>query len=652
MKKQGNTRFCAALGLAVSLSLTTGTVFASEVDKDAVVLDEVKVESSALEKYLVTTQVITAADIEAKEAKTLPDVLRDVPGLIVSTGTSKGNTTVSIRGSDRDQARIYVDGVLINALSGVSTSSSLDISLIPLDHVAKIEIIKGPGPVQYGTDYKGGVIVITTKDGKGFAGTRVRLSAGTHDKFNASIAMAGTEEKGHLDYYLDIGGDYFNGWQDNMERNTRYADAHLKWDLGKDRKLTLDGGYSLTNKQGMNQADPATGEFLPTNVSWAYPRGTKSATTRDWQYKDWEKTNLSLTYQQKVNPVFDYTVRLFRVTDNNELWVYRSNTAYLDWYKSKWESTMKGAEVQTNWKLSEKNALLFGARYANTSWDEWDSMYKTWGNSRDTRQGYYLQDTLTPGKNTMITLGVRYDKDRPESDGDSKDSTAVDPVFNIVQHMGTKDTMRFSVGRMHLFPTLSQLYGSTGGNSSLTPERGTNYELGWKHEFDPKSSMDAAVFYTDISDRIYTPNKKSVPYQNISSTKIKGVELQGERKFTNKLKGFVNYTWLQAVDENGSGKTDAAGIPKNTFNYGLTFAENKYEITLEGHAFSQRPVLGDSSYSCVPGYYTMDLQYKWMENKNQTYYIRLNNLLNKKYREELYYPAEGFHVLVGADFLL
>ena len=102
MKKQGNTRFYAALGLAVSLSLTTGTVFASEVDKDAVVLDEVKVESSALEKYLVTTQVITAADIEAKEAKTLPDVLRDVPGLIVSTGTSKGNTTVSIRGSDRD----------------------------------------------------------------------------------------------------------------------------------------------------------------------------------------------------------------------------------------------------------------------------------------------------------------------------------------------------------------------------------------------------------------------------------------------------------------------------------------------------------------------------------------------------------------------
>ena len=87
----------------------------------------------------------------------------------------------------------------------------------------------------------------------------------------------------------------------------------------------------------------------------------------------------------------------------------------------------------------------------------------------------------------------------------------------------------------------------------------------------------------------------------------------------------------------------------------MTFAENKYEITLEGHAFSQRPVLRDSSYSSyssVSGYYTMDLQYKWMENKNQTYYIRLNNLLNKKYREELYYPAEGFHVLVGADFLL
>ncbi len=653
MKKRESKRFYAALGLVVGLSLTTGTVFASEVDKDAVVLDEVKVESSALEKYLVTTQVITAADIEAKSAKTLPDVLRDVPGLIVSTGTAKNNTTVSIRGSDRDQARIYVDGVLVNALSGVSTNSSLDISLIPLDHVAKIEIIKGPGPVQYGTDYKGGVIVITTKEGKGFAGTRVRVSAGTHDKFNASIAMAGTEEKGHLDYYFDVGGDYFNGWRDNMERNSRYADAHLKWQLGSKSTLTLDGGYSLTNKQGMNAVDPATGKEIMMTTNWAYPKKgvVGSKTTKDWQYKDWEKTNLSLAYQQKVNPVFDYTVRLFRVTDNNELWVYRTNTNYLDWYKSKWESTMNGAEVQANWKLSAKNTLLLGARYAHTSWDEWDSIYKTWGASRDTRQGYYLQDTMTPGRDTAITLGLRYDRDKPEQNGESKNSNSLDPVFNIVQHMGAKDTLRFSAGRMHIFPTLSQLYGTTGGNSSLTPEHGTNYELGWKHVFDAKSSMDAALFYTDITDRIYTANKKSTPYRNISSTKIKGVELQGERRFTNNLKGFINYTWLQAEDENQGRKTSAEGIPKGTFNYGLTFAKNKYEITLEGHAFTERPVYEDG-YTHVPGYYTMDLQYRWMENKNQTYYIRLNNLLNTKYQDELYYPAEGFHVLVGADFLL
>jgi outer membrane cobalamin receptor len=650
MRRNKEKKMYAMLGLVVGLSLTAtaGTVFAA--DKDAVMLDEVKVESSALENYLVTTQVITAEDIKAKEAKTLPDLLRDVPGLIVSTG-AKSNTTVSIRGAGTDQTRIYIDGVLMNALSSVSTNSALDLSQISVEQIAKIEIIKGPGPVQYGTDYKGGVILITTKDGKGFAGTKVNIAFGAHDKLMGSASTAGTE--GKLNYYIDMGGEHSDGYRDNMKRDTKYVDTHLKWELGADSRLAFDAGYSITDKEIMNGVDPYSGNLYSPNIKWAYPSGTSGKMPAiNWKYKDWEKTNLALDYQQKVNPVFNYNIKLFRVTDDNNLWVYRTKTGFNDWYESKWKSTMKGVEIQTNWNLAKNNSLLFGGRYATTDWDEWDSIYTNWSSSNDKRTSYYLQDTWLPGKNTTVTAGVRYDKDKPrDGAGNSKETTAVDPVANIVHRLNDKDTLRFSVGRMHLFPTLSQLYGNMGGNSGLSVERGVNYEMGWKHQIDKTSLLDAAVFYNDISDRIYTPDKKSTPYKNISSTTIKGVELQAEKKFSNKLRGFVNCTWMQAQDKNNGVTSDAAGIPKLTMNYGLTFTENNHEILLEGHAFHKRAT-GDSNYPDIPGYYTMDLQYKWFPNKDQTYYIRLNNLLNKKYQEELYYPAEGFHIMAGAEFSL
>ena len=60
-------------------------------------------------------------------------------------------------------------------------NAASDLSTIPADSIAKVEIIKGPGPVQYGTDYKGGVILVTTKNGKGAGKFRVSIAAvGSH----------------------------------------------------------------------------------------------------------------------------------------------------------------------------------------------------------------------------------------------------------------------------------------------------------------------------------------------------------------------------------------------------------------------------------------------------------------------------------------
>ena len=94
------------------------------------------------------------------EQKTLPDLMRKVPGVHVREVNGKGQyTTVTVRGSTAAQVGVFVDGVLTN-LGG---DSAVDISAIPIDNVERIEVYRGYIPARFPGTYIGGVINIVTK---------------------------------------------------------------------------------------------------------------------------------------------------------------------------------------------------------------------------------------------------------------------------------------------------------------------------------------------------------------------------------------------------------------------------------------------------------------------------------------------------------
>lgn len=103
--------------------------------------------------------VIEPKKIEG-EQKTLPEVLKDVPGIHVREVNGKGQyTTVSVRGSTASQVGVFVDGILTN-LGG---DAAADISAIPIDNVERIEVYRGYIPARFAGTYIGGVINIITK---------------------------------------------------------------------------------------------------------------------------------------------------------------------------------------------------------------------------------------------------------------------------------------------------------------------------------------------------------------------------------------------------------------------------------------------------------------------------------------------------------
>src|SRR5689334_7681491 len=110
--------------------------------------------------------VITAGDIEARQERSLPAVLRSGPGVnIVQTGGAGGQTSLFIRGTNSNHTKVLLDGIDI---SDPSTANGVaDISKLLAGDIAKVEVLRGPQGALYGSDAIGGVVNIITKGGDG-----------------------------------------------------------------------------------------------------------------------------------------------------------------------------------------------------------------------------------------------------------------------------------------------------------------------------------------------------------------------------------------------------------------------------------------------------------------------------------------------------
>ena len=109
--------------------------------------------------------VITAEELEQQQIRIVSDVLREVPGLAVNRGGSVGQLTqLRIRGAEGNHTLVLIDGMEVN---DPSAGSEFDLAHLLATEIERIEILRGPQSVLYGSDAIGGVVNIITKRGRG-----------------------------------------------------------------------------------------------------------------------------------------------------------------------------------------------------------------------------------------------------------------------------------------------------------------------------------------------------------------------------------------------------------------------------------------------------------------------------------------------------
>src|SRR6267154_621857 len=140
--------------------------------------------------------VVTAEDIAARQIRTLPDLLKEVPGLnVVQSGGPGGQTSVFMRGTNANHTKVLIDGIDVSDPS--SPNAAFDFGQLLTQDIQTLEVLRGPQSGLYGSDAIGGVINVITKSGSGPPKFVARSEGGSFGTFNQTGLASGSLDRIH-----------------------------------------------------------------------------------------------------------------------------------------------------------------------------------------------------------------------------------------------------------------------------------------------------------------------------------------------------------------------------------------------------------------------------------------------------------------------
>jgi len=528
MSKSG---FSAAVGTAVLLTLTLGASAAEAPDSPAiaepVIVSATRLPTPELEVASSVT-VITADDIAVRQERSLPDILKDVPGLnIVRTGGPGGQTAIFMRGTNSNHTKVLVDGIDVSDPS--STNAGFDFSQFLTQDIEKVEVLRGPQSGLYGSDAIGGVINIITQSGQGPAQLAAFAEGGSFETFNQAAALRGSLDQFHYSANVDhwrsgatpvtpldllVPGERRNDdYYDNRTASTKLGyDVVQNFDLGLVARYTESHLRSTSDDYSSFPRFPAAvqSRFMTTEY---YTRATAHLVLLDG------------LLDQTVG--FAYTRK--RTSDLEPESPEILNTGSRS--KLDWQGALNFSTAQT---------LVLGAEHAR------DAIGDSLAAANQIDSGYAeLQSQWFAG--LFSALNVRYD--RNELFG-SKFTYRVAPTYVIA---GTGTKLKASLGSGFKAPTLSELYQDFPpyffANPNLKPETSTGYDVGVEQAIAGVALRVGATYFYNRMRNLITNNENFTSYANIGRAHSEGVESFAEYQPLKALTLRADYTYTEATDD-------------------------------------------------------------------------------------------------------
>ncbi len=598
--------------------------------------------------------VLTGTELRSRGVSTVAEALRSVPSATIArSGGSGAQTSLFLRGGENDYVKVLVDGVPVNDPGG-----AFDFAGLSMDHVERIEIVRGPVSVLYGSDAMAGVVQIFTRHGAGPPTVAAEVTAGSgqrahgderYGSYDAEASISGGT--GSLSYLVGGGQQHSQGlYPLNNEHRSSTAQLRLDWTPLRGTELSLtsrwrDGRAHFPTDGAGNIVDENAyldRRLWNTAIEGGVHLGDRvdarlqfALVTRDQTAVDERDGPADTTGTYAYTLGFDGTRRIADARVNARL-LRSVLTAGVSW---------EGAEAETRY-TSES---AFGP-------------YQTAADYDRSTTGYYVQLLSRPADPIHLTAGARVD------DSETYGSFG---TYRIGLALGLLDATRVrgAVGRGFREPTFAEAFGSGFGdigNPALEPERSRSWEVGLEQELGP-ATLAATWFdqrFEDLIQFTFSPPAAGDPnYFNVGTARARGLELEG-RAATGPWSVAASYTWLETeVLDPGlaSDATFAEGQPllrrperSGTLTGMYAFGAGLVSLAVNGVGARDDVDFGagfPAPRVSLPAYATLDLagetELPVRASGGIRLLARIDNVLGVEYESAAGYPAGGRLIRLG-----
>ena len=501
----------------------------------------------------LSISVIDREEIEASsESALLPVLSQRVPGLFV---TQKGITGFGV--NDGSAGTVNIRGVgqgnkVLMLFDGQPQWAGIFGHALPDTYVAsdveRVEVIRGPGSLMYGSNAMGGVVNIITRHHKQEGRrTQARIMYGS---YNTQKYMVNNGYNiGNFSSFISLNHDRTDGHRPNSKFHITNGFANLGYKINEHYRVTGDLSLAKFKTQNPGEIDAPVLDYLVDVL-----RGTTSFALENHHEKtsgalrvfyNWGNHEVNDGYEPGGTP----RSYLFRSDDHNT-----------------------GVLLYQSFRLVEGNTFTAGIDYKN------------WG-------GHAWQDSINNNKNELIDKSVNEIAGYVIMQQDLFDMLSINagvryehnsvfggewvPQAGLTFRPLEGNVIRASFSKGFRSPNIREMYMWGAANADLKPENMLNYEVAVGQSFlDGRLYGEVTAFFIDgknmiESFRVNPASQFPQENRNVGTFTNKGIELEGRYQILRNLSMDMNYSYLHT-------SKPLLAAPAHKLNVGATYSPGRF----------------------------------------------------------------------------
>ena len=584
---------------SLSLALPAALLAQSPPAVNRTVVQDHLVVTAALEETRqgdlpASVQVIDAAEIEARQATSIAELLATATGLhIVQSGSAGMATSLFSRGTESDHTSVLWNGVELNN----PYFGGFDWAFMPAEGVERVEIVRGPFSALHGSDALGGAVqIISRRDNGGAARVEVGERGYSRAAINLGADLARTR--------LDVAGHIRQG--DGLQTNDFYDSgelvASLEWSLGEDSTL---GVVTRVNDSEIG---------IPRSAGLPSPN----------RRIDWQERQLAVPYSRQMGN-WSLDAQWSTVTLDS---AFRDPDDAFGFTSSDTRSEARRLRAQAGYNSGSGSWIAVGAETERLEVNDRSVFGINLDGERQQTDSVFAQ-ALRKFSSFTVDAGARYD------DSDVYGSRLT-PRFGVVVPLSPAVSLRAAYGEGFRAPSLGELFFQFSGNPALEPEESESVEVGIKYR-SQRWLFEVVGFDNQLTNLIDF-DFNTFTNVNVGRARTRGFE--GSVAFAvDRMDVRANATVLEARDELAN--RPLLRRPEESASLVVTrrMAVSSYALTAS--YVGDRPDVDPVTFGRAvnEAYFKLDLAGEYRGFDRWRPYARLENALDESYQEALGFPA-------------